>query len=835
MNSKHKSDTMSDLKFDRKGGKMSYQSIDGKKYENEHDEMMSHRYGDKYTYIKNKYPEIYKLPEEEIDVLAGIITRAGDMADAEEKINEYIEQKEPEWQQLYGLDYEDKEENQNQDSNSFWQSPQNNDFWGGYGNKQNTSSLTTPQGSNNTQTLGNYFMDNVEDIGYGAKKAISGATFGASDWALRRLGLDNEQEYLAKKQAEGLGELTKGLGVASEIGGNILGAGGALVKGLQNTGLNGLKLATAAGGIEGAAYGLTSSDRLTDAPKNMAWGAGLGAALPVAFHGAGQSVRAIAKPFSSRLMTAGMKGGLNNVASNPNAVKILKQGLRNNDDIAQSYLEHVLPATRDINRGTAEMVDNALTRRINVPETIAAERARYGDYMAAHGADEVMDFAPQVTRYRGGSDTAVLKSIRRNMEKQDPEFKFRLDEEGRNDYPHFLKDTQRAQYVETLPSTHNKPQQIIRSVYDGQNREYRLKQYYNPENKKSVYDMVINNPDDGRLVTKFAREGKTGRKEFEKVLKNRPESQVAETGRGLSQAGQTPIPNAARGNNIPQQSIVVNPELPHISSLYEGLTAFQSGQLDKAIKTGLSKTNQKAGSLESLNKIKQEINEAIAKAKSTDKPSEVWQLQELKSKFDDAMPQGLKEVDAGFSRAKSLEDAFDKGTHYNPDNVSGADMIKGLSVDEQNAFAQGLFKRINNNSLSGKDLAKDALKYENTLSQVLPQDAYNQLIQGLNLQSTRFGRLSELGRIAENRLRAPEGTRLFGREQLESKGSLIGSGIDWANNLLRGGAIRRSALNLLNPSFNGVPARESFVVRNPALSAGLTPTALNNLGFYQNQ
>ena len=814
---------------------MSYQSIDGKKYENEHDEMMSHRYGDKYTYIKNKYPEIYKLPEEEIDVLAGIITRAGDMADAEEKINEYIEQKEPEWQQLYGLDYEDKEENQNQDSNSFWQSPQNNDFWGGYGNKQNTSSLTTPQGSNNTQTLGNYFMDNVEDIGYGAKKAISGATFGASDWALRRLGLDNEQEYLAGKQAEGLGGLTQGLGVASEIGGNILGAGGALVKGLQNTGLNGLKLATAAGGIEGAAYGLTSSDRLTDAPKNMAWGAGLGAALPVAFHGAGQSVRAIAKPFSSRLMTAGMKGGLNNVASNPNAVKILKQGLRNNDDIAQSYLEHVLPATRDINRGTAEMVDNALTRRINVPETIAAERARYGDYMAAHGADEVMDFAPQVTRYRGGSDTAVLKSIRRNMEKQDPEFKFRLDEEGRNDYPHFLKDTQRAQYVETLPSTHNKPQQIIRSVYDGQNREYRLKQYYNPENKKSVYDMVINNPDDGRLVTKFAREGKTGRKEFEKVLKNRPESQVAETGRGLSQAGQTPIPNAARGNNIPQQSIVVNPELPHISSLYEGLTAFQSGQLDKAIKTGLSKTNQKAGSLESLNKIKQEINEAIAKAKSTDKPSEVWQLQELKSKFDDAMPQGLKEVDAGFSRAKSLEDAFDKGTHYNPDNVSGADMIKGLSVDEQNAFAQGLFKRINNNSLSGKDLAKDALKYENTLSQVLPQDAYNQLIQGLNLQSTRFGRLSELGRIAENRLRAPEGTRLFGREQLESKGSLIGSGIDWANNLLRGGAIRRSALNLLNPSFNGVPARESFVVRNPALSAGLTPTALNNLGFYQNQ
>ena len=125
--------------------------------------------------------------------------------------------------------------------------------------------------------------DNVADIGYGMKKALSGATFGASDWALRRLGLDNEQKYLAKKQAEGLGGLTKGLGVASEIGGNILGAGGALVKGLQNTGLNGLKLATAAGGAEGAAYGLTGSDRLTDAPENMAWGRWLGCRIAGCF------------------------------------------------------------------------------------------------------------------------------------------------------------------------------------------------------------------------------------------------------------------------------------------------------------------------------------------------------------------------------------------------------------------------------------------------------------------------------------------------------------------------------------------------------------------------
>ena len=208
------------------------------------------------------------------------------------------------------------------DANSFWQPTQNNDFWGGYGNRQNTSSSTIPQGSNNTQTLGDYFTDNVADIGYGAKKALSGMTFGASDWALRRLGLDNEQEYLAKKQAEGLGGLTKGLGVASEIGGNILGAGGALVKGLQDLGWKGYGLAGAAGGIEGAAYGLTGSDRLTDAPENMAWGAGLGAGMGFAIPFALQSATRLTQPLSNWVTRYMDNRNLTNQFSNESSKKI---------------------------------------------------------------------------------------------------------------------------------------------------------------------------------------------------------------------------------------------------------------------------------------------------------------------------------------------------------------------------------------------------------------------------------------------------------------------------------------------------------------------------------
>ena len=141
-----------------------------------------------------------------------------------------------------------------------------------------------------------------------------------------------------------------------------------------------------------------------------------------------------------------------------------------------------------------------------------------------------------------------------------------------------------------------------------------------------------------------------------------------------------PINGVSDDNILPFRDVVVNSELPHVSSLYEGLTPWQMGQLDKALKTGLSKTDMKAGSLESLNKVKQEINEMISKAQATDRPSEVWQLQELKSKFDNAMPEGLKEVDAGFARAKRLEDAFERNEHYNP-NFVGFPLNNGWFVD----------------------------------------------------------------------------------------------------------------------------------------------------------
>lgn len=211
---------------------------------------------------------------------------------------------------------------------------------------KNQQSTSTPD----RKTFGDYFMDNLADIGYGAKKALSGATFGASDWALRKLGLDNEQEYLARKEAEGLGTLTKGLGLGSEIGGNVIGASGVLLKGLGKAGLKGLPLALTSGGIEGGAYGATSSDTLQELPENVltgvvggtiggALGEGTGRLLSKGLRGA----RAFFSKNPDKTSGAALGGLVDDVAENignrPQAERLVNEALEKAQASGRSLIE----------------------------------------------------------------------------------------------------------------------------------------------------------------------------------------------------------------------------------------------------------------------------------------------------------------------------------------------------------------------------------------------------------------------------------------------------------------------------------------------------------------
>ena len=696
------------------------------------------------------------------------------------------------------------------------------DYWGQFEETETKSPSLTPG-----QKAWNSFKEDIADLTYAPRKALSGATLGATDWALRKLGVgygDTEERY---KQGWGnLGKYLGGdeekwkakaprdlkiLGFGAELGGNLLGGGKLLYDAIAKTGLKGLGLASVTGVAEGGITGGFSED------GSSLQGMSFGGLVPVGLSGLGHGIKYIAKKFTPSLMTQGMKGGLSNVVENPDAVKLMSQGLKRSDDIANDFLLQARPVARGINKETANMVDSALTSRVDIPEAIRSANEKYGKYMDEHGADQIYSMlsseeqkAANFAKFFEGSKVVdesgkpltVYHGTDVDFDVFDPEksfdgaFYFTPDEQFAKNYS---KGYLKPAYVsiknptDMIPMSRNQKKLLEQQGYDGViykgGSGERIVAAFSPNQIKSIDNsgaFNINSP-------------------------------------SISDAGWTPE--------------------PYIGSLYEGLNPFQAKSLKGAIVRGGEKLEKgaKLGSVDHFNKIKQDINSQISDlASRPGKESDVRLLEILKSSVDNKAPKELKVVDKIYEKAKRLENAFDRGTHYNPNNVEGADYISELSPLEQNAFAQGLFKRINNNSLTGKNLAETALDYENTLASVLSGDKYNDLMRGLNTQSTKFKRLAKLGNKAETKLGVPEADRLFAREQLEGKGSLIGSAIDLANTAFRGKSLKEASKLLLNPNYKGELGLVAKILSSPAdltnylyrtnskLGVGLNNTIFNN-------
>ena len=160
-----------------------------------------------------------------------------------------------------------------------------------------------PQGIGVWKIAGEGLKGFGQGVVSGLGRVSGGATLGATDWLDRKTGgylasLDADLQRSA--ESSGLGGWNKAAKFASELGGNIQGAGGALVKGLSKAGLKGLKLASASGGLEGAAYGATGSDSMDELPENVAWSAALGAALPFGLHYGAKGAKWAARPVTEK-------------------------------------------------------------------------------------------------------------------------------------------------------------------------------------------------------------------------------------------------------------------------------------------------------------------------------------------------------------------------------------------------------------------------------------------------------------------------------------------------------------------------------------------------------
>lgn len=80
---------------------MSYINLNGKLIENDLDEKMDRKHGYNYGYLKYKYPNIHKLPEDEIKIMLDIVYEEPDIEHVETKVNNHIKLNKQRWYDSY--------------------------------------------------------------------------------------------------------------------------------------------------------------------------------------------------------------------------------------------------------------------------------------------------------------------------------------------------------------------------------------------------------------------------------------------------------------------------------------------------------------------------------------------------------------------------------------------------------------------------------------------------------------------------------------------------------------------------------------------------------------
>lgn len=251
------------------------------------------------------------------------------------------------------------------------------------------------------------------------------------------------------------------------------------------------------------------------------------------------------------------------------------------------------------------------------------------------------------------------------------------------------------------------------------------------------------------------------------------------------------------------------------------LNPFQEKAYQKALKEGLDRADPGAvpGQLGHLLSARKRIDTAINKSyiqefpgkKATD---DTALLVELRKRLDHFLAQNpeIKGHDRIFELYQQFDDMYKRGLQYKPGAVknimnktmleAGGDAEKAMQA--RIGLRKGLFDNITANVTPEQNFSKTAKNYQNVLKEVNYEPDYKDLIDTLSKNENAYSRLVGLKNRAENKLVTPEGTRLFLREQAESKGAGIGAALDYILGRLNSGYYKDAANRLLNASGDNV-------------------------------
>jgi hypothetical protein len=622
----------------------------------------------------------------------------------------------------------------------------------------------------------------------GVVNAIGAAPVDAllSDKSLGQAFSDRYNEIVdpALKASEKFESANPKSALALNIGGafaspiNKLGAG---YIGKGATTLDKLARSAGVGAGAGAAYGAGRTENLDDLATNVyedaQMGAALGAAAPIAIQG----VKGLVAKLRPQNALAGKATGLEAVAKDGDSVKILKRGIQADDAIASQVKEEAPAAMNSLNERMREALNRLTGRKLNIDLANIRQKERYDNFIGKNADKELFSsksakqqakenfnkwFEGSKVVDENGEPLVVYHSTDAVFDAFDKS-KQKRGFYGQGFYTSNTADATTHYGKNTMPLylKMKKPIEGVSSVDLRKNIDKYIQE---------GYDGTIHRYDDGTITFSV----------FEpEQLKSVNNSGAWSESASLSDAGW--MPKAS------------------LDSYTYGLNQFQKDALNQALSKGAYMSTNAKGSLGATHRGQEVLNDMIEASYDTSiigqkKPTtETRQLMQVKERLNQILePSGIKPYDAGLSKAKALESAYEKGYKFKPSETK----FEALGLEkarDKRAFLQGRIASILDNVKDDKNIAKAIQADENTLRKLMPEGKYKQLLKDANNISTEYERVKNLANQAEKQVVKPEPAGRPMSERTETRGAILGSLMDKINAILMTESNKKAANILL--------------------------------------
>lgn len=594
----------------------------------------------------------------------------------------------------------------------------------------------------------------------------------------------------------------------------------------------------------GALYGAGRTENLEDLTSNVNEDAQMGGALGLVLPPVLQGAKGLINKLNPKRALAGKATGLNNIVKDGDSVKMLKRGIQADDAIASQVKEEAPAAMNSLNERMREALNRLTGRKLDIDQANTNQKERY-DRFIGQNANKELFYQPQkgVVLDKNGSPLNVYHGSKvsgiETFNPTNPQTK----SEGVGSYFTNRKDIA-GTYGDNIYEKNiimNKPLTVdYKGKYfyepitvDGQLMgkqtgysstsvpsmtdvaKYAKSKGYDGVIAKNVKDSAnigkfLGTPDKDyikQLKSKDANELYNIYKEFEPVGEETAENFYKRMGKkdgkeylaGRIEAIQREAKNSQ--NLIADDYIVFNSDqivpvyhkanrLPRLSFYAQGLNEFQKDALNQALSKGAYMSTNAKGTLGATHRGQEVLNDMIEASYDTSvigqkKPTtETRQLMQVKERLNQILePSGIKPYDAGLSKAKALQDAYEKGYKFKPSETR----FEALGLEkarDKRAFLQGRIASILDNVKDDKNIAKAIQADENTLRKLMPEGKYKQLLKDANNISTEYERVKSLANQAEKQVVKPEAIDRPLSERVETKGSIVGSLADKLNKIL---------------------------------------------------